>query len=126
MKKIMFILLALFILCLGGCTKESSYSSYVFVNNITESNGITQDVRLLEYDSKGSRVAIRSIDNCQPGIKKEIIADSHAEKVVCQLQWEYYGTSKTYYVANVFYLEKGKTITIEINDHTMISNSNPI
>lgn len=122
MKKIVFILAVLFTLCFGSCTKESSY---VFVDNTTASS-ITQDVRLMEYDSNGSIVAVRSIDNCQPGTKKEFVADSHADKVVCQLQWEYSGISKIYYVSNVFYLKEGETITIEINGQTMISNSNPI
>ncbi|MCQ2298125.1 MAG: hypothetical protein MJZ51_05845 [Bacteroidales bacterium] len=89
-------------------------------------SGLKQDIRFLEYDSNGSKVAVNSLFDVQTGDRKEFVANSHAEKVVCQLQWEYYGTSKTFYIANVFFIEKGKTITIDLNDHTLTSNSNPI
>lgn len=123
MKKILFLFATLIAFTLSSCTKETTY---VVSNNTSDLEGLTVDIRMIEYDGNGSKVAVNAINNVKKGDKKEFVANNHAEKLVCQLYWDFGSTNKTYYVANVFYLEEGKTIEVTLDDHTMISGSNPL
>lgn len=61
------------------------------------------------------------MENCKTGTKKTFEANEKAEKVKIHITMN----SKSSWVQNVFYLEKGKNLDIVINGDVLIGNKEP-
>ena len=129
MKKLLFCLSIVILTTFCSCSKETTYS---FTDN-TDYSGISnlkeRYIRLMEYDVNGSCVANNSLESPTKGKAYLFTANSRTELVKVYLSLKFQSGSSTSslnrWVQQVYYVEHGKNIDIEIDGQTLVGPSEP-
>ena len=133
MKKAFYLLVLLvlpftFISC-GSDDDEPDFTTYTINYNVdAESGSILIDVTLFEYNDAGEKVATNTITDIKKGTSRKFNASSIASKVKVYLKMYASSNSsftKYCWVQQVYYLENGKNISIDITGETMTGNKEP-
>lgn len=129
-KLLLFLLMFLpFFLVSCGSDDEPDYSTYTLNYNLgEESSLVLVDVTLFEYNDAGEKVATNSIPDIKKGASRKFTASARAAKVKVYLKM--YSnistvTPKYLWVQQVYYLEKGRNVNIDITGSTMTGNYEP-
>lgn len=130
MKKLLFCFSIIALVSFASCTKETTYT---FVDNTDYSSIsatiVERTVYLMEYDVDGSRIANNSIDFPSKGHGYTFTANDRSEKIKVYLKLKfqsgYQTTDFNRWVQLVYYLEKGKDVTIQIDGSTLVGPSEP-
>lgn len=131
MKKLLFCLSIIALATFASCTKETTYT---FIDNtdyssITAATIVGRTVYLMEYDAAGSRIANNSIDFPSKGHGYTFTANDRSEKIKVYLNLKFQSQGQTSdfnrWVQLVYYLEKGKDVTIQIDGSTLVGPSEP-
>lgn len=124
MKKILFLLAMLPMFVFTACSSdddESGSTTYTVTWDMSEHELVTTDIIAFEYSSSGDKIANNKMENCKTGTKKSFKANEKAEKVKIYITMN----SKSSWVQNVYYLEKGKNLDIVINGNVLIGSKEP-
>ncbi len=116
-----------------GPEKATPQTTYTVVYNIsdisTSSISVTTDVTLFEYNEAGEKIGNNSMKSVHTGTTKTFTASKNAVKVKVYIDVEMSnGTSTSSmkkWVQQVYYLEEGADIKIQLEDSTMIGNYEP-
>lgn len=119
MKKL-FNLILLCVACVltfSSCSKddENKESTYTLIYNSPTPWG-EESVILFEYNSVGDKIKNNSIE-CEKGYTETFTASPNTEKV------KVYADGK--WIQQVFFLQKGGNIVIEVNGSSIIGNEEP-
>lgn len=126
----MYILAFLMLAVFSSCTKETTYT---FTDNadysVISDNLLGRTVYLKEYSNDGSYITENTIESPNTGQSYTFIADERTEKVKVNYTIIVQAGSSTIewnrWVNTVYYIEKGKDISIELNDHTIVGPDEP-
>lgn len=130
MKKLLYCLTLALLIPFASCTKETTYT---FINNADFSvitlPMVNQTFHLIEYDQSGSRIADNTIDFPATGKGYTFTANDRSEKIKVYYSIRYQDDNQTVdysrWVQIVYYLEKGKDITIQIDESTLVGTAEP-
>ena len=122
MKRFLLLLCLAATVVFNSCSKETSYA---IVDNTSDFSFTEYSILICEYDNSGSRVFTNKLDWPEKGKSYVYSANDHAEKIKVRLQAKIGTTSVNRWVQQVFYLEKGKNITISIGDDTLVGTNEP-
>ncbi len=132
MKKALFTFLMLALMpllssCPKGYKPEKS-TTYSVNYNVTHVSGVKLNLTFFEYNDIEEKVGNNSMNDVATGSSMTFTANGRATKV--KVYVKYYldsDPSKTSYrwVQQVFYLNQGSNINIDINDSTIIGNNEP-
>ena len=113
----LMLLCAVMSLSFASCSDDEEYdeATYTFVFNASPIWGETP-VILFECDDNGDKIKNNSIE-CEKGYRRTFTASQNAEKIKVYLN--------SRWVQQVYPLNKGGNITIEINGSTIIGNEEP-
>lgn len=112
-----------------GSDDEPDYSTYTLNYNLgEESSLILVDLTLFEYNDAGEIVATNSISEIKNGTSRKFTANSRATKVKVYIKL--YSSVSTVtpsynWVQQVFYLENGRNVNIDITGSTMTGKYEP-
>ena len=132
MKRFIVILFSLsMILLIASCKKEEPETSYTVISTmtaITDSTEVQWDLTAYEYDENEEMTAFNDILRAVNGTKETFIAHSNSAKV--KMFFKMYADidnsiSLSYWINQVYNLEKGKNIEIIIEDHSPYSINEP-
>lgn len=128
MKKLFLLMLALPFLfsCSKGSGGDSDSTTYTLINKVKlpDAVGAKIDYTLYEYNSKGEKIANHKIPNMKEGASSTFTANAQAEKV--KVFYSYWGhLNYDHWVQQVFYLKKGKNITITVSDSSAVGDNEP-
>ena len=98
--------------------------SYTFKYNAKAVTGVSVDATAYEYSSGGDKVGQQSF-KCTTGFKQVVPAESKATKVKVKLTIKAGSTSAVKWVKEVFYLQDGKNVNVEVIDSTLIVDKEP-
>ena len=128
MKKLF--LLTLVLPFLFSCSKSSGgdtdSTTYTLINKVKlpDAVGAKIDYTLYEYNAKGEKIANHKIPNMAEGASSTFTATTQAEKV--KVFYSYWGhLNFDHWVQQVFYLKKGKNITITVSNDTASGDNEP-
>lgn len=132
MKRILsFIALAIAMAMLLSCTKEelkTTYTININISSLSSSSGVKVDFTAYEYNDAGEKIVTNDLIAVTAGTTKTFTANSRSVKVkIYQKVYTSVSSIKPTYswVQQVFYLEPGKNININLDDHTKIGNYEP-
>ena len=119
------------ILLIAACKKEEPETSYTVISTmtaITDSTEVQWDLTAYEYDENEEMTAFNDILRAVNGTKETFIAHSNSAKV--KMFFKMYADidksiSLSYWINQVYNLEKGKNIEIIIEDHSPYSINEP-
>ena len=132
MKRFIVILFSLsMILLIASFKKEEPETSYTVISTmtaITDSTEVQWDLTAYEYDENEEMTAFNDILRAVNGTKETFIAHSNSAKV--KMFFKMYADidksiSLSYWINQVYNLEKGKNIEIIIEDHSPYSINEP-
>lgn len=107
----------------GGDSDSTTYTLYNKVK-LPDAVGAKIDYTLYEYNSKGEKIANHKIPNMKEGASSTFTANPQAEKV--KVFFSYWGhLNYDHWVQQVFYLKKGKNISITITNDTATGDNEP-
>lgn len=139
-----FLLLFLMAISFASCESneedEPAYSPMYTINwdgsFVKELTSYTPklDIIALEYNDLNEIVKTQSLQSLNGSTlkgRKTMTASSRATKVVVKLDFSFFKNSEkkgeiSYYLAQVYYLDKKTTIQININGESMVQSTNPI
>lgn len=123
MKRILFLLAMLPIFVFTACSSDDEpiTTSYTITWDMSEHELVTTDIIAFEYSADGDKIANNKMENCKNGTRKSFKANEKAEKVKIYITMN----SKSSWVQNVFYLEKGKNLDIVISGDVLIGSKEP-
>lgn len=130
-KKFLLFLLMFLPLVLVSCGSddEPDYSTYTLnYKLVDESNLVLVDVTLFEYNDAGEKVATNSVNDIKTGASRKFTANSRATKVKVYIKMysSISSVSPRYrWVQQVYYLESGRNVNIDITGDTMLGNYEP-
>lgn len=132
MKKVSLIKIAILILSisiLSSCSKN-----YSFNYNIEDKSGVTVEVTLFEYNKDGEKIANHHFV-AHKGLLKTFKAKSETEKVKVLINFsteenpqsasDYLQNNIERWCAQVYYLKRGKTVNIIIDETTFSLGQEP-
>lgn len=128
MKKLLLLIALATILC--GCEKTSkTFYSFSTSNSLRELAGDMKiDVQINEYFGD-DRVKINVIKDCIWEKEYKFAAEEYSEKikiyVIIETVIDGFKFTIKQWIANVIYLEEGKTTEIILNENTLLSNHEP-
>ena len=133
MKRFIAILFSLsMILLIASCKKEeqpqTTYTVIINVSTLTDATAVLCDFTAYEYDENEEMTAFNDILRAVNGTKETFIAHSNSAKV--KMFFKMYADidnsiSVSYWINQVYNLEKGKNIEIIIEDHSPFSINEP-
>ena len=132
MKRFIVILFSLsMILLIASCKMEEPETTYTVISTmtaITDSTEVQWDLTAYEYDENEEMTAFNDILRAVNGTKETFIAHSNSAKV--KMFFKMYADidnsiSLSYWINQVYNLEKGKNIEIIIEDHSPYSINEP-
>lgn len=101
-----------------------------FLEPLPDQTVVKQDVFIKEYNDKNECINIQEAHNVKNGDNKKFTAHDMAEKVTVyyEVKTSYKDLEKTMglWLQQVFYLEKGKNISITISGDTRVGSAEPI
>jgi uncharacterized lipoprotein YehR (DUF1307 family) len=107
-----------------GLQDGGKEKSYTFKYNAKAVSGVSVDATVYEYNTGGERISQQSF-KCVTGLKQVVPAESKASKVKVKVTIKAGSTSTVKWVKEVFYLQDGKNINVEIADQTLIIDKEP-
>ena len=123
MKRILMLLCLAATVVFNSCSKETTYT---IVDNTSGFSSFTEySILACEYDNSGSIVFTNKLDWPEKGKSYVYTANDYAEKIKVRIQAKIGTNSFNRWVQQVFYLEKGKNITISISDDTIVGTNEP-
>ena len=108
-----------------SCRNDDDDTTYTFIYSVDDVAGLIVDVTLLEYNDNEVIVGQHTIDNLRSGFRQNFTANSRATKVKVRFNWRVGTTNTVRWVQQVFYLEAGRNINIEITGNTLVGPSEP-
>ena len=119
-NKLKFALLTLItIFIFASCSKDKD-TTYTFIHSADDVSGVSTSAIIYEYNDKDEVVGQQSFDT-HHGLTKVFTANSVATKVKVRLSIN----SNIRWIKQVFYLNNGKNINIEMKGETIITNVEP-
>lgn len=130
MKKnlLLIVLLLVPLISTISCSKDEDMdkdTSITFSYLVNDTENVTVDALIFEYNSKDERVGNHSIDDCEKGIRKTFIANPVTEKVKVQLNLTSGYVTKGVWVQQVYYLNGGQDNIIELSGNTVTGSKEP-
>lgn len=136
MKKFlsMTLLLTAMFLTFSSCSKDDDEkkeevqdTTYTFSLTADDpsSKGITTDITLFEYNDKDERVAQKHVKDCRKGHVETFTASSNSQKVKIYMTNTKGSQSIYRWVQQVYYLEKGKNVSIVVTGETRVGTTEP-
>lgn len=134
MKKL-FNLLLLCTFCLAifsSCSKDDEASldeketTYTFFYSAIDiPDGFDLDITLFEYNENNERVSQKNINSVHQGYSEKYVADKNATKVKVYMEMSKDGFSVYDWVQQVYYLEIGGNINIDITNDIRVGKKEP-
>jgi len=130
MKKLLFAscLLLSAALTVSSCKKDKDPvepdTTYTFKQSADIASGVTMGVMIFEYNDGNERVGQQSFEASE-GLVRVFTASSRAIKVKVRVTLVAGSTEMIRWIQQVFYLEKGENIDIEIKSNTLMGTSEP-
>lgn len=129
-KKLLLFCILFLPLILSSCggDDEPDYTTYTVNYTIDDVQNVLVDLTFFEYNDTGEKIATNSISEAKKGTKKTFTASSRATKVKVYIKMYSSNSAITpayRWVQNVFYLENGKNIDINLTNNTIIGNYEP-
>lgn len=126
----MYILVLLMLAVFSSCTKETTYTfTDVADYSVISDNLLGRTVYLIEYNNEGSYITENTIESPNTGQSYTFIADERTDKVKVNYTLKVQAgpniIEHNRWVQTVYYLEKGKDISIELNDHSIVGADEP-
>ena len=122
MKKVLFVLLALFSLAFTSCFKESQY--YIIYRDVADAS---VNVTLFEYDSSYDLVATREIKLIEHNDTIPVTSSDLAQYVVVGCERAFRGTLLEFYSERSFELSHDTPIYIDVDFVGMATSpENPV
>lgn len=130
MKKMLFFLSLVGLVCFSGCTKEETIekvSTYTFINNSTiTSDGFTDYyIRLYEIDNEGNKIANNVVEFPEQGKAYGFTANKRADRVKAMVHLASGSNSVTRWINQVYFLEERGNIDVILEDHTPLTTTEP-
>lgn len=137
MKKLlsMMLFITAMVFTLSACSSDDDEkkererekdTTYIF--NYTGDNpqgGLIVNVTLFEYNSQGEVVKQNAVNNCKQGFQRQYTANANAQKVKVYIEVTN-GTKSVYnWVQQVYYLEKGKNVAVDVTGSVRIAPTEP-
>lgn len=112
--------------CSKGSGGDSDSTTYTLINKVKlpDAVGAKIDYTLYEYNAKGEKIANHKIPNMKEGASSTFTATPQAEKIKVFFYAQAH-LSRDYWVQQVFYLKKGKNITITVSNDTALGDNEP-
>lgn len=138
MKKIISLITLVAIAAMTiGCQKDPGageqqaaqckYTVKMAMTNVTTTSTVHYDLMAFEYNDAGEKTGNHSITLATTGKSETYTANDRSVKV--KLYYKMYTDKSSYtehkWVQQVFYLEKGKTITVALEDTSLVGNKEP-
>ena len=119
MKKLFrfMLLFATVLIFTTSCSKDDEVleTTYTFVYNVPTPY-FDASVILFEYNNVGDKISNNSIE-CENGYSKTFVASQNAEKIKVNVDGKW--------VQQVFFLNKGGNLVIELNGNSIIGKEEP-
>lgn len=136
MKRILIILAVIAAaLSLVSCEKtpapkpETTYTVKMAISSVTPTSDVKIDLTAFEYNEAGEKVANNTLYATTAGETKTFTANERSVKVKVQIKMYSDDTTTVppvyRWIQQVFYLEEGKNVVVEIGDTTRIGTSEP-
>lgn len=137
MKKLlsMMLFMTAMIFTLSACSSDDDErkeperekdTTYIF--SYTADNpqgGLIVNITLFEYNNQGEVVKQNTVNNCKQGFQRQYTANTHAQKVKVYIEVTN-GTKSVYnWVQQVYYLEKGKNVDVDVTGSVRIAPTEP-
>jgi hypothetical protein len=118
------------VIAMTSCSKdgekeEKKDTTFTFKYNSDNVSGVTVDVIIFEYNDIGEIVGQNSFDTCVKGFQRVCTANSRATKVKVRLSLNVGSSSTIRWVKQVFYLDIGKNVDIELKNDTIVGTTEP-
>lgn len=134
MKKFlsMTLLFTVMFLMFSACSNDDDESAqevtstytFVYTANMPP-QGVTCSFILFEYNEKSEAIAQHTIDNYQSGYKGKFNANPKSEKVKVYMIIKTQKRSEYKWVQTIYYLEKGKDVSVIVTGDTVIGPDEP-
>lgn len=131
MKKWLIVLSALFI-GFTSCSKDDEFPppipkpyTYSIRYDVQTFDGLTVNLAIFEYNDNGEKIHHNIINNCRRGTQKSFAANDKTTKVKVYITVESNNATKSFWIQQVYYLNKDSENRITINDTTMTGTSEP-
>ena len=112
------------VISLSSCSKENDReTTYTFKFNM-DASGVTVSATVYEYSGSGETVGQRTF-NCVKGFSEVVTVSSKAEKVKVKLTLKAGSNTGVVWVKQIYYLEKGKNVNIEVVGATTVVEKEP-
>ena len=126
MKKILLIMaIILPMIALTACSDDESKETTYTLKWDMDFSGGRVDVWMFEYNDKDEIVQNSIVDDIQSNHTESFKAKDNATKVKVKVKMSAYGASKQQWIQQVYYLNAGGNVDININGDTLIGNKEP-
>ena len=112
------------ILVFSSCGKDKD-TTYTLKYSVEDVSGVVVDIITYEYSDTGEVVGQKSFDKCVNGFSKTVSANPKATKVKVKVTMKASSKSLTVWVKQVFYIENGKNVDIEMKGSTTMVEKEP-
>lgn len=121
--------------CLASCEKtptpkpETTYTVKTAISSATSTSEVKIDLTAYEYNEAGEKMGYNTLYKTTAGESKTFTANERSVKV--KVQMKMYSETTTAvapvyrWIQQVFYLEEGRNVVIEIGDTSRIGASEP-
>lgn len=122
--------LMMFVFAFCSCSNEEPQlpqtETQYTVNFLTPPpNGFTINLTLFEYNASGEKIGQNHLKNCKYGTSEQFTASQDSEKIKVYMVSEYNGQSFPAWIQQVYYLNKGNNLNIDITGEIRIGNNEP-
>lgn len=131
MKKLFgfMLLCATLVLSFSSCSKDDDSaltSTYTVIYSAPEpADGIEFNIIVFEYNDKDEIIHQNPIRNAYTGLTSQFTAMPNAQKLKVYLELKYADLNSSSWVQQIYYLEPGKNIEINITDDTRVGKVEP-
>lgn len=133
MKKLFgfMLLCATLVLSVSSCSKDDGddsvlTSTYTVIYSAVEpADGIDLNIIVFEYNDKDEVIHQNPIKNAYMGLTSQFTAKPNAQKLKVYLEMRAGDLSSASWVQQIYYLEPGKNIEIDITDDIRVGKVEP-
>lgn len=104
--------------------QDTTYT-FSFTADDPSAQGITTNITLFEYNEKGERIAQNHVNDCRKGRKENFKANEKSQKVKVYITNTKGSQSVYQWVQQVYYLEKGKNVSVAVTGESRIGKNEP-